>query len=64
MSNHIHIWAEFDTGGDLGANNNEEILELDGNYEINEKVVEFIVNRLDIDEDELELDVNYGWDWY
>lgn len=60
----VHAWCEYDFGGSLGGNNNEEIFRVDSNLskdEVRTLIFEYIKNASGVEEDE-DLEGMWGFD--
>ncbi|AUS02879.1 hypothetical protein NVP2275O_298 [Vibrio phage 2.275.O._10N.286.54.E11] len=63
-SNFIKVWCEYNISGSFGGNNNEEVLEYNGDSEvddIDQLVLDFMKRKTNLTEEELE-DL-HGWEW-
>ncbi len=60
----VRVWCEYDFGGRLGGNSNEEIFRVDSNLskeEVRELIFDYIKNASGVEEDE---DLDGMWSFY
>lgn len=61
MSNFIKVWCEYDINGSFGGNNNEEVFEVIGDVDIDQRVFDYVSDATGLSEEDL--DGLYDWEW-